>query len=73
MESNKQPLQKGINLACKELKESLVQKINDSKLPIVNIKYILSDLLTVASSVEAEQIKKEQEEYDKQKEEKKEE
>ena len=40
-------MNKGINFASAELKETLVQKINESGVPAVNVRGILCELLSL--------------------------
>lgn len=59
-------MSKGINYACAELKENIVKLLNDSKLPIVNIRYVLTELMQEVVIQERTVIEQEKEEYEKQ-------
>lgn len=59
-------MNKGINYACAELKENMVKLLNDSKLPVVNIRYILTDLVQEVVIQERNVIEQEKKEYEKQ-------
>lgn len=56
-------MDKGINLKSVELKNVLSNTINEYKLPIVIVKYILNDLLTMVEMAEQKEIQKEVKEY----------
>lgn len=58
-------MEKGFNLQVEELKENLVRTINDSKMPIVVIEYILQGMLTETSILKNHQVSKEKEQYEK--------
>lgn len=57
-------MSKGINYACAELKENIVKLLNDSKLPIVNIRYVLTELMQEVVIQERTVIEQEKEEYE---------
>lgn len=57
-------IEKGINFATFELKTKLVQAIQDSKLPVTNVKYVVLDIVNEIVSLEQTQIAKEQKEYE---------
>ena len=56
-------MEKGINLTIFETKKKIVQLINESNLPIIVVRQIISELLHELSTLEQEQIKKEYEEF----------
>lgn len=57
-------MNKGINYACAELKENVVKLLNDSKLPIVNIRYVLTELMQEIVIQERAVIDQEKKEYE---------
>ena len=59
-------MNKGINYACSELKNNIGKLVNQSGLPIVNIRYILSELLQEVAIVESKVVAEEKEAYEKQ-------
>lgn len=56
-------MNKGINFASAELKETLVQKINESGVPAVNVRGILCELLEQVTDAEKRLIAQERAEY----------
>lgn len=57
-------MNKGINFASAELKETLVQKINESGVPAVNVRGILCELLEQVTDAEKRLIAQERAEND---------
>lgn len=57
-------MNKGINFASSELKETLVQKINESGVPAVNVRGILCELLQQVTDAEKRLIAQERAEYE---------
>lgn len=58
-------ISKGINYATFELKENIKKAVQESGLPITNIKYVLSELTNEILLLESKQIEKEEDEYKK--------
>lgn len=57
-------MNKGINFATSELKNALIQTINKSGVPAVNVRYLLRDLLEQVTDVENRLIAQERTEYE---------
>lgn len=57
-------MNKGINFATSELKNTLIQTINKSGVPAVNVRYLLRDLLEQVTDVENRLIAQERTEYE---------
>ena len=55
----------GFNAQCEDLKNKLVETINESRLPITVTYYILQEILTAAERQKEESIAKERQEFDK--------
>lgn len=53
----------GFNAQCENLKDKLVETINESRLPITVTYYILQEILTVAERQKAESVDKERREF----------
>lgn len=60
----KSTIEKGINFATFELKTKLIQDIQNSKLPVTNVKYVILDIVNEIISLEQTQVAKEQREYE---------
>ena len=58
----------GFNAQCEDLKNNIVDVINNSKLPITVTYYILQEILSVAEQQKEQSIIKERQEYIKEKE-----
>lgn len=56
-------MNKGINYATAELKEILIQKINESQLPAVNAEMVLESILLQVRDIKIQEIQKEREAY----------
>lgn len=56
-------MNKGINYATAELKEILIQKINESQLPAVNAEMVLESILLQVREIKIQEIQKEREAY----------
>ena len=56
-------MEKGINLATKELEMSLMQEISKANLPPVIVNSVLKNILLQVQILEERSIKQEQEEY----------
>ena len=56
-------MNKGINYATAELKEILIQKINESPLPAVNAEMVLESILLQVRDIKIQEIQKEREAY----------
>lgn len=67
LESKKEKI-KGINYASFSLKQKIIQDISLEDLPPVLVKYILLDIINDITILEQEIIKKEQHEYNNEKE-----
>ena len=53
----------GINYATDKLKKELIDKINESGVPAVNVRYVLCKLKEQIQSIEQSAIEREFEEY----------
>lgn len=53
----------GINYATDRLKKDLIDKINESGVPAVNVRYVLCELKEQIQSIEQSAIEREFEEY----------
>ena len=53
----------GINYATDKLKKELIDKINESGVPAVNVRYVLCELKEQIQSIEQSAIEREFEEY----------
>lgn len=53
----------GINYATDKLKKELIDKINESGVPAVNVRYVLCELKERIQSIEQSAIEREFEEY----------
>ena len=56
-------MNKGINYATAELKEILIQKINESQLPAVNAEMVLESILLQVREIKIQEIQKDREAY----------
>lgn len=61
----KKEIGKGINLAGRDFKESIIGLINSSGLPAMLIQYILNDVINAMNNVTGQAIEKENEDYQK--------
>ena len=54
----------GINYATKKLKKDLTKVINSSKLPVVNVRFVLCELTDEITEIERDAVKKEMNRYE---------